>query len=203
MSVSIITPAEHHRLTVLSAVKAELAVTSDADDMFLSALIQQVSEAIRAWCGRTFAQETVSETIYQNGTAGSLLLSRWPVASISSVTAAGNSVGPDGYDIDAASGLLHRITTSGFRSAWAPGRVVVTYVAGYTLPDSGDGPTLPADIERAAIVLVRNAYTARGRDPLRRSEDADGIAAVTYGLAASFPAEVEGLLQPYRQPNIG
>lgn len=203
MSVSIITPAAHHCLTALSAVKAEFAMTSDADDPFLSALIRQVSEAIEAWCGRTFAQETVSETIYQNGTAGGLLLSRWPVASISSVTVAGSVIEPDGYDIDATSGLLHRITASGFRSAWAPGRVVVTYVAGYTLPDGSYGSTLPADIERAAIVLVRNAYTSRGRDPLLRSEDADGIAAVTYGLAASFPAEVEGLLMPYRQPNIG
>src|SRR5512132_4147159 len=81
------------------------------------------------------------------------------------------------------------------------------YQAGYVLPGE-PGRTLPDDIERAAIMLVKAAWFARTRDPLIRSEDVSGITNTTYwvggfGNGASLPPDVEGLLAKHRQPVIG
>ena len=84
---------------------------------------------------------------------------------------------------------------------------MVDYRAGYVLPGEPDR-TLPDDIERAAIMLVKAAWFARTRDPLIRSEDVSGVTNTTYwvggfGNGGSLPPDVEGLLSKHRQPPIG
>jgi hypothetical protein len=80
---------------------------------------------------------------------------------------------------------------------------VLQYTGGYTLPDAPQ-PTLPDDITRAVLLLVKAAYFARTRDPAIRSESVEGAGSFGYfsGAASDMPPEVEGLLRPHRTPRI-
>jgi len=208
--LTVISPAAHHRLTTLEAVKNELSLTNTADDAFLSDLIDQASDIVRTWCGRSFALEGVRETLHHNRPGASVMLSRWPVASIDAVTIDGRVFDPVNFQAEDGAGIVYRIGADGCTASWPSGRTVIEYTAGYVLPndDNSAEPTLPKDIERAAIILVKTAYFARGRDPLIRTEDVSGIASTTYwvggfGNGATLPPDVEGLLSPHRQVLIG
>lgn len=205
--LTIIAPAESQRLTTLAAIKDELRLTAGADDAFLLTLIDQASGAVRRWCNRAFAAETVQETFRLSTLTDSLMLSRWPVGAVLSVTRAGATLGEAGYEVEGATGLLYRLTDSDIRCPWLPGKIVVEYVAGFVLPGN-PGRTLPEDVERAAILLVKAAWFSRNRDPLIKTEEVDGIGANSYWVGgfsdgATLPADVQGLLSAYRQPAIG
>ena len=86
--LTVIDPADTHRLVTLVAVRRELQVTDDIDDLFLTGLIDQASATARSWCRRTFAEETVRETIYLDRAASPIELTRYPVTDIASVTVA-------------------------------------------------------------------------------------------------------------------
>ncbi|MCK0207523.1 hypothetical protein MWN33_05690 [Starkeya koreensis] len=199
--LTIITPAAKRDLTTLDAVNAELDRVTGPDDIFIGQLISQASRAVESWCGRIFAREDVRESVHLTEPAGALLLSRFPVAVINSVTTEAGSLLPALYEADSDTGMLYRLTSSGGRSIWAPGRILVDYSAGFILPDT-EGRNLPADIERAAIIAVRNAYTGRGHNPALRSEEVDGVGTFSYGLPASLSTEVTDLLAPYRLPGF-
>jgi uncharacterized phiE125 gp8 family phage protein len=202
--LTVIDPADTHRLITLASIKSELQVSGGADDAFLTSLIDQASATARSWCRRTFAQETVSETVYLDRPASPIELTRYPVTEIASVTVAGTVLDPVEYEVEDDTGWLYRLDASGGRCARFCGRVVVEYTGGYTLPDTPQS-TLPDDISRAAAVLVKGAYFARTRDPAIRSESVEGAGSFGYfsGTAGDLPPEVEGLLRPYRAPRIG
>ncbi len=199
--LTVITPTAKRDLTTLDAVKLELGITDGAADTYLAGLIGQASRAIESWCGRIFAREDVREAVHLTEPAAVLLLSRFPLAAITSVTTEAGSLAPALYEADAETGMLYRLTASGARSVWSPGRIVVDYAAGFLLPGE-EGRTLPADIERAAILAVRNAWHTRGRDQTVRSEDVDGVGSFSYGLPSSLPADVTDLLAPHRLPGF-
>lgn len=211
-------PATNHRLVTLEVVKAELRVTGTSEDDFLGNAIDRASAAIERWCNRVFAVETVRETFARSQLAGfhmpafgnssdSLVLTRWPVVSLVSVTESGSALATSAYEFDPASGLLYRLGNGGLRRPWMNGAAVVEYQAGYVLPGD-DGRDLPADIERAAVMLVKAEWFARDRDPLVKTEDVTGVLATTYWVGGipgggTLPPDVEGLLSPYRSPAVG
>lgn len=199
--LTVITPATKRDLTTLDAVKLELEVTDGTADIYLGGLIGQASRAIESWCGRVFAREGVRETVHLAEPAAVLLLSRFPIAAITSVTTEAGSLASALYEADAGTGMIYRLTSSAARSVWSPGRILVDYTAGFLLPGD-EGRDLPADIERAAILAVRNAWHTRGRDQTMRSEDVDGVGSFSYGLPSSLPADVTDLLAPYRLPGF-
>lgn len=201
--LTIVRPAESHRLTTLAVVKGELRLTGGADDAYLAGLVDQASAAVRTWCGRTFAAEAVREAVDAPRSAG-LMLSRWPVVSIEAVTVAGLSCNPALFEAD-ESGTFYRLDGAGQRIGWCFGRIVVEYTAGFILPGK-PGRTLPEDIERATLTLVKAEFFARTRDPLIRSEDVNGAVSTAYqvgGFGSSLPPDVEGLLSRHRQVSIG
>jgi hypothetical protein len=119
---------------------------------------------------------------------------------------AGAALAGSDFEAEADNGLLYRLAGDGERTDWC-GKIVIDYQAGYILPGE-PGRTLPDDIERAAILLVKTAWFARTRDPLIRSESTPSVYEATYwvggfGNGASLPPEVEGLLSKHRQPPIG
>ncbi|WP_018389747.1 hypothetical protein [Ancylobacter sp. FA202] len=198
----VITPAAGRDLTTLPAVTAELGMEIGAQhEAYLRSLITHISRAIESWCGRSLACEGVRETFHLTTPSAALILARFPIAVIVSVTTEAGALEPSLYEVDPGAGTLYRLTTSGARFAWSPGRVVVDYSAGFILPDA-EGRGLPEDIERAAILAVRNAFLTRGRDQTVRSEDVEGIASSTYGLPSALPADVTDLLAPYRLPGF-
>ncbi|WP_018391056.1 hypothetical protein [Ancylobacter sp. FA202] len=199
--LTVTTPATTRDLTTLNAVKAELdmALVTHSDE-HLSLLITQKSRAIESWCGRSLVREGVRETIHLTDPSAVLILSRFPVAAIASLTTGNGGQAPALYELNAANGLLLRLTEAGNSHVWTPGRVVIDYSAGF-IP-SGEGRDLPEDIERAAILAVRNAFLTRGRDQTVRSDDVVGIGSFSYGMTSALPADVTDLLAPYRLPGF-
>src|SRR5690348_14647284 len=98
--LTVIDPADTHRLITLAAIKRELNLTHWTDDVFLAALIDQASAAVRSWCRRTFAEETVSETFYLDRPASPIELTRYPVTEIASITVAGTVLDPAEYEVE-------------------------------------------------------------------------------------------------------
>lgn len=198
--LTILTPAASHRLTTLDAVKAELQIADANSDAWLDALIDQASAAIAAWCGRTFAKETVRETIHLEIAAPFLILTRRPVLSIASLTINGVSMDPTCAEADEA-GLLYRVESDGRRIAWLPGRYAIDYESGFVLPGE-TGRTLPADIERAAIIAVNNLHHARGRNHAQKVSEVEGIGRMVFetgdfGFTAGVSADVRSLLSAH------
>lgn len=205
--LTVTVAADHHRLATLAGIKAELQVTGGADDAFLSALIDRASATVRAWCSRTFALETLSETFRLSRPDDALLLSRWPVVAVTAIAEAGTTLSAADFETDTGKGLVYRLDGSDNRSRWPAGKIVVEYQAGFILPGE-NGRTLPEDIEKAATLLVKADYFARSRDPLLKAEDVSAVLSTSYwvggfGDGGSLPPDVEGLLSRYRQPAMG
>ena len=203
--IEIITPATSTRLTTLDAVKADLGITGNASDDALGTLIDQFSDTIAAWCGRTFGLAAVRETLDITRLCDRrvILLERWPVASVDSISVTGIALAPADYVLDPAKGELRYRASDGRLWLWPVGDSVITYSTGYLLPGE-TGRTLPHDIERACILMVRGAWHSMGRDPLLRSEDTAGVAAFTYFAAgaAAVPLEAQALLSPYQTVSV-
>jgi hypothetical protein len=223
---SVSTPAATTALTTLANVKAELSITGTDEDAYLTAKIARVSAQICTYLKvptagdgtRTLGRETLVETIrrdrplgYDPGWTGTyldrfgpadsgrtrLLLSRRPIVLVTSVVEDGTTLDASAYEVDGAAGILTRLS-SDMLAAWAARKVVVTYVAGWKLP--GDtGPTMPGDIEDAAIRLIKTGRFARERDPGIKSETIPGPITTVYQDATSeLPEDVTALLDPYR-----
>jgi hypothetical protein len=187
--LTVLTPAPSYDLTTLETVKLEMAITSGADDTFIGGLIRQASADVASYCGRVLALETVREVFRSpcsgivwrgRNVAGSLWLSRWPVASVVSVTECG-TVLDDGtdYELDGSSGELVRVF--GGWIGWG-GPVIVEYSGGYDLL-----PGLPHDIERATIDLIKRRYYARSRDPALRSQEVLDLVNKSFTAEGSEP----------------
>ena len=189
--LTVITPSTEKRLT--SPLRAAVALrTAPVED--LAFLVDAASAAVRVWCGRNFALETVRET-FRTRDRNKFTTTRWPIVSIDTITVDDEDVDPDTIDVNMDAGLL-QFERPVHRGA-------ITYTAGYELPFDGDGGTLPSDIEYATIMLVRQWWHAAERDPMLRSDSVDGVASVAYQIAAfgdrSLSPEIEGLLLRYRE----
>lgn len=188
------------RLTRLDTVKTELGVADGASDEKLEALIDQASDVVARYCNRVFALETVAETFrVQNHGAHGLTLSRYPVVAIISIVENDTTLTTDDYEADLETGIIERLRSDRVMR-WPCGKTVVTYSAGFDLPDG-----LPEGIERATIELVKQYYASGDRDPLVRSEVVEGAGSTDYFSPSTtgFTPEVEGLLEPHRKPNGG
>lgn len=199
----VTTPATSQALTTLAAVKAALDVTGSNDDAFLSSTITSVSAVIARWCRRTFALETVTETCRLNRYQPEIVVSRFPVVTVTSVTIGGTALDSSEFETDSERGILYRLDANGKYVCWPSDVVVVEYSAGYVLPSEHER-TLPEDIEKAAILLCKVDYYARNRDPLLKSDAVEGIITQTFWVGGSgLPPDVEMLLSPYRVVTLG
>lgn len=121
------------------------------------------------------------------------------------------AVDPTLYEYEAESGFVTRLDTDGggnfWPRRWGTGEIVVIYTAGFMLQgkdNPNDYPTLPPDIEEAALRLAVMRVKARGRDPMLRTQGQPGIGQQTYwigtppGQVGSLPPEIASLVEPYR-----
>lgn len=208
--LAVTTPAAETALTTIARFRNEIGAHDvDAEeDALIAAKIDEASAAIDNWLRRTLAREVVSETFRLDpGEAPETLrLERWPVVSVASAAEDGVTVAAAEYELDADAGLLHRLDASGYRNIWVAAKsIVVAYTAGYKMP-AESGRTLPADLELAALMLVRSWWHGRARDPLVRAESIPGLRDVTYWVGGAgsgpLPPEVEALLGPYRRAMV-
>lgn len=205
--VSVTTAPERTALTTVDRVKLELSITTDASDALLGIKINEASSDIEAHLSRTLAYAGLTQTFWGEGTADYLILDRAPVGSIVSVTLDDDLVDSDEYRLDADSGILYRLDSSGYPCTWYWCKsVIIVFTGGYELPGADD-PTLPPAIEAAAVELVTSYWTARGRDPTVRAEDIPGIGSVTYWVGAvgedgGLPPSVTSKIAPFRRVQL-
>jgi hypothetical protein len=180
---------------------------STGKDLAVQMAIQQASAAAETYCLRSFGVETVrqslrfclwrDEDIYQH-----YLLERYPVVEILSVGAGARPVSAGDYSLEAD--RLY-VTSS---APWWLGRASVEYRAGYTLPSDEPGATwtLPADIERAVILLAGSSLSVAGRDPMVKASEVEGIGRREYyvqGAKASLPhPEAESILDGHKAAGL-
>ena len=160
--LTVITPATSSRLTTVTRAKASGAFGATADGT-MSVLLDQASQTVVDYCRRSFALQGLRETVSRCDLAGGVLLSCFPVVAVTSVVLDGTTLAVDtDYEFDADG--LRRVWGSGHRGAWWGDRLTVEYTAGYVLPSDSTGgpaPTLPASVERAAILLA-GAFLSNG-----------------------------------------
>jgi hypothetical protein len=186
-------------LTVLETVKEELNIEDSENDAILSRYISEQSEVAATYCGRPLSQATVIDSFRLcPGSTQPLFPSRWPVTSIIEFIEGTTTLSSADYDYDEKSGFIWRLNASGLRACWpAATNITLQYIGGYELLT-----TLPRDIERAVLILIKDSWYARARDPRARSETVEGIGRTdlwvgTVPGGGSLPDEATALLERY------
>jgi hypothetical protein len=199
MMLTVTDASKNYDLTRLATVKAEMGIIDRDHDEKLQTMITQASDIVASFCNRVFALETVVETFRVTSCTQRLILSRYPVTAIVSIVENGTALTADQYEIDLQAGIIERLA-SNCVTRWGSGKTIVTYSAGFHLPDDA-----PEGVERATILLVKQYAASGDRDPMIRSESIEGAGSTDYfsGANTGLPPEVEGLLTPHRKPNDG
>lgn len=196
--LTVVTQADTTLLTTLAACKSELQLAVTTDDAYLESLISQASGAIAGYCGRTgFGRETLSQTERLTRPRACIMLARDLAPDVASVAEDGAALDAASWELDGS--LLYRLSGDA-RVPWSARTVVIAYDAGFALPDYA-----PADLARAAVLTVSAWYAARGRDPLLRSDSAEGIGATSWiatDATGGLPPQVEALLVPYQSVTV-
>lgn len=209
--LSVVTAAASQDLVALETVKAELALSGNANDALLSRRITAASGAVAGFCNRVFIAETVRETyrppfVREEPSAWDLiLLRRAPIVSIASVVEDDVTLTADtDYEHEAETGFLYRLC-SGYRTSWRYRlcqSLVIEYSAGWALDDDAI-----AAVREAALLLVQGSWLERGRDPLVRSEEVPGVLRTDFWVAdptkgSALPPTVQDMLAPFVQPAV-
>lgn len=182
-------------LVSLTDAKAHLGVTGTDDDAVITGLIAMTSATVTSYVGRPLLTGTYRETFRLLHPAGKILLSAWPVQSVTAITAAGEALASTDYECS-DDGLLLRVNAKGRYECWSPEVTVVTYDAGFD--------TAPADVQSAVLTLIASDWSARGRDPGMKSIGIGSISLSYFDGANRDPlVAVRPLLDPYRVPVIG
>lgn len=206
----VVTPASDFRLTTKAHVRDDLKIASGTDDAYLDRLIVSQSAAAAKYCNRVFALQTYKDTrsrFYRER----MMVANVPLVSVSSVADDDAILSPDSDFIpDVEKGFLLRLDSCGNPRPWRAFKLVVTYVAGYTLPRQGNGGeafTLPADLEEAVIRMIKARYLARDRDPYLKSENVPGVSEQTYWVPAgnegNLAPDITDVLDRYCIPAVG
>jgi hypothetical protein len=218
---TIVTAASSYDLTTLENIKDDLAIpdTDTSSDATLARFITEQSALVAQYCNRVFPIETMQDVIYPDrdpypyqvtGMLSELMLSRWPVVSVASVTdtvavnVSNTLVAGTDFVIDAARGWLTKTDpNTGYPTGWSPDQYTIQYTAGYFTPGT-DSP--PADLEMAVLRLVTARFKARGRDPFLKSQGEPNIGTEQYwvgampGQTGAFPPDIAAALEKYRVP---
>jgi hypothetical protein len=192
--ITVVTPAATRLLTTRQRVKDELGITVTTYDTLLDTKIAEVSDEIAAFCGRDFGLTAVTETLRRWCWTEDIILARWPVVAISALSEAGTALTSSDWFLDTPGGVLRRLNTDGTLSVWRSGDIVVSYTYGWLLPGQSNR-NLPFDVEAAAVDQVKASWFARKRDPVIRSETADGVGSQSFQIGSIGGPET-GALQP-------
>lgn len=155
-----------------AAVKRHLRIDHDADDELIDALIQTAREQAENYTGRALIRQTWQLT--DDAPAHPLLLPRWPVLELVSVTDAG--VATDAYTAVLGDDAVLWADASGWQ-----GPVIVTYVAGY----GADSAAVPAPLRQWMLLQIGQWYEHRE-------------AVLLAGATPQILPFVDCLLAPYR-----
>ena len=196
--ITVINAATSFDLVDLGVIRAAMGIVDNSEDEALSGYLTRASDVIARHCRRVFALETVAEQFRFDECRDTLILSRYPIVEVTSITEGGNgnTVSPSDYEIEHGMGMIGRLSRD--RSAWwSAGRIVVTYSAGYDLPRD-----TPPALQQACIQLVKSYYMSSDRDPMLRSESLTDVSASSYFAGRDdmhLPPDVQSLLKQFRK----
>lgn len=214
----VITPtvsAVARRLT--TAAKVQLALRLGTDD---TTLIESIIDAVSGECVRfanlarsasgtvpTFGQEVLRATwLSAEMDRGSVLILPWrtPIATVGSVVEDGIGLAMNTDFRLVGGGMLERMADDTV-VCWSPGKIVVSWTAGWSLPAE-----VPAELEGQVIEQVKMKYLATDRDPALRSENTPDVWSGSYAVAGGDSIGESGLLRslevalsPYRVWSAG
>jgi len=198
--LTVVTPAATIDLTTLATAKAEMSISGHDQDGQLCRWIREASGIIAAHCRRVFGQETVTETFRPRSCIESLILSRYPITAVDSITENSAALASEDYEVDASGGMLTRLRGTALVD-WPPGTIVVQYRAGYDLISG-----LPFPLERACLQMVKTLRAGSTRDPLVKAVDIPGVLRTDYWVGgfggSNLPPDVQSLLAPFRDMRV-
>ncbi len=185
---------------LVSITRAQLAPQlTDVSVELLAALIAAATELIERYCGREFSYETVTDEMYSGDGTQELLLRRFPVASLTTITIVDSA----GNETDYASATYFRVDLDSGIVQWRPDQyctfpvgfenIKATYVGGYQ--------RVPADLQSACVQIVEALVGIESSDA-RLTQEKLGDYARTFrvhGEDASpiFSPGVQSLLSAY------
>ncbi|MCK1577805.1 phage head-tail connector protein [Bradyrhizobium sp. 174] len=224
---TVITPATSKGITTLENLKADLNITGNAEDPYLTRAIKQLTSRICSYMNVPYAQdgtrtigfETLEEKFgrspWMRSQGCETILARKPVSEIVSVMVGSTAIPDTSYELDGPAGMLRRVWDGTVTSlSFLPtDRTVIRFKAGWSLPgdDPVVGPPLPEDIEACAISLIKATRAARTRDPLVKAQWVTDIERLDFWVGAvsgsssdtsGLPPELTGLLDPYCYESI-
>jgi len=195
-------------LTTVAAVNAALGVDGNTeDDAETADEITANSKIIGEICDRVFASRDVVETfLLHECWIHGLPLTHYPVSAISSVTVGGVAQQASDYKVDPGSGLLWRWGAMGCYG-WPRGEIVVSYTAGYDLPDGAPASLAQACIDMILDVRAIAAASAAGGGGVMVKDIQHGDRRVQFfdvnasasATNAAIPASVAALIAPFRR----
>lgn len=201
--------ADNRLLVTREAVKAELGIAEDDDTQndAIDELRARASQAIVGYCHREFAKDVVSELFRPDRRIECLTLAGFPdparadaFCTITSVTEDDTVLVADtDFEVDPGAGLLYRLDGVR-RRRWRAHKIVVVHNAGYVLPDDAE-PTLPNDVQDAALRLIRDRWSARQRDSRLKTESIEGVGSQTFWVTGeetgNMTPDIQDLLAPF------
>lgn len=216
VQIDVVTPASSYSLVDLTTLKTLLDISGSSLDAYFDLIIPEASGLASAYANNPFVVEVIQSSywpsrdgwpwIVQNRIAP-LQLVRYPVVSpVTSVveTIAGvptTLVENTDFIVDYAKGQITRLDQFGYPRNWHANPIVVVFSAGYA--------TIPPNVVKAVVEIVKGIYFARTRDPNIRSENIEGVYEAQFWFGAGpgspngLPTSITGLLEPYRVPVFG
>lgn len=220
MSIEVIEAAPSTLLTTVDTVKRTLGITVDTQDELIEEMIAATSDFIVRYTGRDFARQTVKESLPGKGVP-ELLLSLTPIINIEKTEFKGSDAGPV-ILVDRESGVIQR--EGGFHSTSIGWPTInrhpsgyyrydweVTYDGGYVLPGWGTSHgnrTLPYDIERAVVDIVKSQMLTKNIDGTMRSYkigdttiqwDRSALSHASAAVTGLVPGSALAVLNYYRR----
>lgn len=197
---------ESGALCTLAAVKAALNIPTGttSKDALITALIYAASDWAERYCDRTFTSTTYTEYFSPGRDKRvrqyrELIPRQWPIISVTSIREDADRAFTDADTLLAATEDYwndeNRIYLygSGDWVSFAAGErtVQLVYVAGYA--------TIPADIQRAAVMLTVKLFYDSDRQKQGISSESLGGTTVTY-TDDDMPKAAKAILDLYRRP---
>jgi hypothetical protein len=199
----VVTPAVSaaaRRLTTAAKVQAALRMGA-VDTTLIESIIDAASGECTRFCNLargaagpvpTFGLEVVRATwLATDMDRSSVLILPWrtPITTVGSVIEDGTTLVMNAGFRLLGSGMLERMAND-TPVCWSPGKIVVSWTAGWPLPAE-----VPAELEGQVIEQVKMKYLATDRDPALRSENTPDIWSGSYAVAGGDSIGESGLLK--------
>ena len=192
MAFTVQAAAPDRSLLSIEELRAAAGIGGSDHDDALERIGLGLSDAIGRYCALsddgqhppTLLRETIVEVVRPSGRLAEIILARRFVAGDPAISIDGVLLPPEQVEVERGAGLLRRLSDERL-VPWASGKLTITYQAGFA--------EIPADIKQAAMIAVREGWSALSRDPLLKSETVDGLGRADYWVGGSSGAQGEAL----------